>query len=76
MPIRRYLEDNAAFGPEAITAMSEALERACAALHINGQLRDREVIAARIIDLARTGILDAKVLSDRVVGETKSLRAL
>jgi hypothetical protein len=76
MPIRRHLDDNAAFDPEAIKAMSEALERACAALHVNGQLRDREVIAARIIDLARNGVLDAKVLSDRVVAETKSLRAL
>jgi hypothetical protein len=76
MPIRRYLEDNAAFGPEAITAMSEALERACAALHVNGQLRDREVLAARIIDLARHGVLDAKALSDRVVTETKSLLVL
>ena len=76
MPIRRFLEDNGAFGPEAIKAMSEALERACAALHVNGQLRDREIIAARIIDLAHNGVLDAKVLSDRVVAETKSLRAL
>jgi hypothetical protein len=76
MPIRRYLEDNAAFDPDVIKAMSEALERACAALHVNGQLRDREVIAVHIIDLARNGILDAKVLSDRVVAETKALRAL
>jgi hypothetical protein len=73
MPIRRHLNGNAAFGPEAITAMSEALERACAALHVNGQLRDRELIAARIIDLARNGVLDAKALSDRVVAETKAL---
>lgn len=76
MPIRRYLEDNAAFEPDAIEAMSEALERACAALHVNGQLRDREVIAARIIDLARNGVIDAKALSERVVAETKALRTL
>jgi hypothetical protein len=76
MPIRRYLRANAAFGPEAIKAMSEALERACAGLHVNGQVRDREAIAARIIDLAHNGVLDAKVLSDRVVAETKALHAL
>jgi hypothetical protein len=75
MPIRRYLEDNAIFEPDAIKAMSEALERACTALHVNGQLRDREAIAARI-DLARNGVIDAKALSDRVVAETKALRAL
>jgi hypothetical protein len=76
MPIRRYLEENSAFDPDAIKAMSEALERACAALHVNGQLRDREVIAARIIDLARNGVIDTKALSERVIAETKALRTL
>jgi len=76
MPIRRYLEDNAAFEPDAIKAMSEALERTCAALHVNGQLHDREVIATRIIDLARNGIIDAKALSERVIAETKAMRSL
>lgn len=76
MPIRRYLEDNSVFDPDAIEAMSEAMERACTALHVNGQLRDREAIAARIIDLARNGVLDAKALSDRVVAETKAMRML
>jgi hypothetical protein len=76
MPIRRYLEDNAAFDQDAIKAMSEAVERACATLHVNGELRDREAIAVRVIDLARNGIIDAKVLSDRVVAETKALRVL
>jgi hypothetical protein len=76
MPIRRYLEDHAAFEPPAINAMSDALERACIALHVNGHLRDREAIAARIIDLARNGVIDAEVLSGRVVAEAKALRAL
>ena len=76
MPIRRYLEDNSAFDPDAITAMSEALERACAALHVNGHLHDREVVAARIIDLARNGVPDAKALSQRVVAETRAMGAL
>lgn len=76
MPIRRYLEENSAFDPDAIKAMSEALERACAALHVNGQLRDREVIAARIIDLARNGVIDSEALSDRVIAETKALQTL
>jgi hypothetical protein len=71
MPIRRHLDDNAAFDPDAIKAMSEALEQACAALRVNGQIQARQVIAARIIDLARNGILDAKALSDRVIAETR-----
>jgi hypothetical protein len=76
MPIRRYLADNSAFDPDAIKAMSEALERTCAALHVNGQLRDREVIATRIIDLARNGVMDARALSERVIAETKALQTL
>ena len=50
MLIRNYLKDHAAFEPDAITAMSDALEQACTALHVNGHIRDREVIATRIID--------------------------
>jgi hypothetical protein len=75
MPIKRYLEDSAAFGPEAIEAMSKALEETCQALQINGQVKDREVIAARIIGLARNGVVDAKALSDRVIAETRAMHS-
>jgi hypothetical protein len=60
MPIRSYLDDHSAFEPDEIDAMSRALEDTCKALHINGQAHDREPIAARIIDLARNGIIDVK----------------
>jgi hypothetical protein len=76
MPIRNYLHHNAVFEPDAIKAMSEALERACAALHVNGQAHDREVIAERIIALARRGVTDAKALGDRVIAETRAMRTL
>lgn len=75
MPIRRYLQSDAVFEPEVIAAMSEALERVCATFQINGQGPDREIIATRIIDLARSGVLDANVLADRVVAESKALHA-
>ena len=76
MPIRRYLNDNSAFEPEVVAAMSEALEQACTVLHINGQASDREAIATRIIDLALNGVVDAAALSNRVIAETKALRAI
>lgn len=76
MPIRHYLEDHHAFEPDQIDAMSRALEASCKALSINGDARSRETIAARIIDLARTGVIDAKALSERVVAETKTMRSL
>ena len=76
MPIRVYLEDAAVFEPEAISAMSEALETACKALHIDGVMHDREVVATRIIELARNGVIDATALSERVVAEVTALRSL
>lgn len=76
MPIRSYLNDQAAFDPDEIASMSRALEEACKALHVSEDIRDREVIAARIIDLARNGVVDAKALSARVIAETKALRGL
>ena len=76
MPIRRDIRNSAAFEPDAIEAMSEALEKTCEVLHINGQVHDREVIATRILDLARNGVIDAKALRDRVVAEAKAMRSL
>ena len=74
MPIRPYLGDQSAFDPEAIAAMSKALEETCAALRVDGH--DREIIAARIIDLARNGVIDATALGNRVVAEAKAMRSL
>ena len=76
MPIPSYLDDHSAFDLEQLDAMSRALEGACKALHIEGQITDREVIATRIIDLARNGVIDAKALSDRVIAEAKAMRSL
>lgn len=76
MPILRALKGNGTFEPEAITVMTEALERVCTSLQINGQESDREVLAKRIIDLARGGDIDAMALADRVIAEAKTRRAL
>ncbi|MBV8835455.1 MAG: hypothetical protein JO000_02865 [Alphaproteobacteria bacterium] len=73
MPIRAYLQDIAAFDPEAISVMSQAFESACAALGIAPtQTRERTVIATRVIDLARSGVIDAKALRERVLLEARS----
>jgi hypothetical protein len=65
-----HLPEPGAFGPSAIAAMSQALEEVCNVLQaFAGNPRGREAIAARIIDLARTGVLDAAALRDRVISE-------
>jgi len=69
MPIRSYLDDHSAFEPDEIDVMSRALEETCTALQINGRAKDRETIAARIVDLARNGVVDAAALRDRVLAE-------
>lgn len=71
--VRSYFEDAAAFEPEAIAAMSRAFEEACTMLQvIHGDRRGREIIATRIIDLAREGPIDAVALRDRVLLEARA----
>ena len=72
MPIRVHLSDACAFEPEAIQAMSTAFELSCADLEVfAGDERGREIIAMRIIDLARDGVIDAAALHKRVVAEAR-----
>jgi hypothetical protein len=72
MPIRSYLFQQAAFEPEEIQAMSTAFELACADLMVfAGDQNGREIIATRIIDLARNGVIDAATLHKRVVAEAR-----
>ena len=54
MAITQYLQNEFTFGPDDIKVMSRALEDACKALNIDGDvIADRETIAARIVELAR-----------------------
>ena len=65
-----YVKDQSAFEPEATHAMAQAFDEACAALHVSSDWpREREVIAMRIVDLARAGLVDANALRDRVLQE-------
>lgn len=62
-------KEDQAFDPEATNAMGAALDEVCAALCINGDVRAREVIATKIIDLARRGERDPARLRERVLRE-------
>lgn len=67
-----YCEDGAAFEPEATRAMCRAFDEACMALHVlAADAHGRTVIAERIIELARHGVLDANTLRNRVVREAQ-----
>jgi len=57
------------FAPETTTAMGTALEQVCHTLGIEHDTAAREVIAIRIVELARRGERDVKKLRDRVLME-------
>lgn len=63
-----FLQDDA-FDPDTLRAMSTALEEVCRMLKVDGDPGAREVMAVRIIELARRGQLDPKRLRDRVLRE-------
>ena len=63
------------FGPEATAAMSEAFDAACKELRDTGQPEIvREVIAQRIIELAKTGELDPLRLREAALVGLKDKR--
>ena len=63
-----FLQDDA-FDPEALRAMSTALEDVCRMLKVEHDEGAREAMAVRIIELARRGERDPERLRDRVVRE-------
>jgi hypothetical protein len=59
--------ENGAFGPETAEAMAATVEEVCQTLGVNSDLPVREIIAIRIIELARRGERDTRKLRDRLL---------
>jgi hypothetical protein len=70
------INDQHAFDPETVAAMATALEQVCDALRISGDAVAREVIATRIIELARRGENDAEKLRDSQLFDTSVVETL
>ena len=70
MPIIPFLKDEA-FDPDHIQAMSAALGQISTALGVGDQ-QSLEVLAIRIIELARRGERDAERLKERMLQEAHS----
>jgi hypothetical protein len=65
-----FLKEHPVFEPEVTLAMSTAFDNACSALKLsNGDAREREAVAVRIIELARRGERDPVRLCERVLRE-------
>jgi hypothetical protein len=68
MPIKRYVEKGVVFAPQALSAMSTALEETTEILGIRGDEKQRETVARFIIRLARDDdSLDATAMRDTAV---------
>jgi hypothetical protein len=60
----------ASFGPDVIDIMTKAYGQACRMLHDKGQPEVvQEVIARRILEIARTGERDPDRLCERVLAD-------
>jgi hypothetical protein len=68
-----FVKDGA-FDQEAITAMSMALDEVCKILNLRDDNAAREVMASRIIDLARAGERSPTRLRDRILREADLAR--
>jgi hypothetical protein len=68
MPIGRYVENGVVFTPQALSAMSKALEATTEILRIGGDEKQRQIVARFIIRTAKEdGSLGASALRDRVL---------
>jgi hypothetical protein len=74
--LRKLIADEVTtFEPEAVEVLHRAYSEVCSALHIfAGDIQGQEAIATRVIDLARTGVVDAGILRERVLQEVEAVR--
>jgi hypothetical protein len=67
-----FLRDGV-FDPKDIQVMSMALDGVCKSLNLRDD-REREIIAERIVDLARRGVRSPTILRDRVLHDADRAR--
>jgi predicted GNAT family N-acyltransferase len=76
MPIRRFLEAGATFGPEDLKIMSDAFEAALRRLGPDGDAEQtKQAVARRIVALARRGEGNAEKLCREAL-KTSELRPI
>jgi hypothetical protein len=67
--------ENAVFDPDATHALAVAFDDICKQMNLPDTAdRARENVAMRVIDLAREGVLDPKLLRERVMAEVHAMR--
>ena len=72
--VHSFIKD-AVFEPDDTRALAIAFDGICKEMKLPDTAKDaREIVAMRIIDLAREGVLDPQVLCERVLHEARALR--
>jgi hypothetical protein len=72
--VHPFIKDGV-FDPEATHALALAFDDICRDMNLaNTANAAREIVAARVIDLAREGVVDPKILRERVLREARALR--
>lgn len=70
-------EEQTTFEPEAVEILHRAYSEVCAKLGIfAGDMRGQEAVAMRVIDLAKSGVLNVDALRDRVLAEIGAVAAV
>jgi hypothetical protein len=63
-----FLRDQSVFEPETTQAMASAFDEVCRALKLTeSATNEREIVASKIIDLARRGERSSLALAERVM---------
>jgi hypothetical protein len=69
-----FLRD-AVFEPEEIDAVAAAFDEICRKINLPATAKvAREALATRVIDLAREGLIDTTLLTDRMLHEVRLAR--
>ena len=67
--ITTFLESETVFEPSDINAMSIALDDVCKELKLDGNAKAKEIVAMRIVELARRGERNAARLREHLLNE-------
>jgi hypothetical protein len=70
-----FLERESVFEQSDINAMSTALDGVCKELKLDGNEKAKEIVAMRIIELARRGERNPARLRDRLLNEANGRTA-
>jgi len=67
--------NDAVFDPDATHALALAFDDICEAMNLPQTASEaREIVATRVIDLGREGVLDPRLLRERILQEARALR--